>query len=63
VDDVLARRTRAVILNARAAAEMAPAVAELLAGELDREPGWAADQVEEFRRIADGYRPSPARPV
>src|SRR6185503_2974897 len=33
VEDVLARRTRALFLNARAAVEMAPRVAELLARE------------------------------
>ena len=36
VEDVLARRTRALFLNARAALAMAPAVADLMASEL----GW-----------------------
>ena len=35
VEDVLARRTRALFLNARAAEAMAPAVARLMAPELD----------------------------
>ena len=38
VEDVLARRTRALFLNARAAEAMAPAVARLLGAEL----GWDA---------------------
>ena len=55
VEDVLARRTRALFLDARAAAAMAPAVAALLAEELGRPPGWAAAQVAEFRALAAGY--------
>ena len=42
VDDVLARRTRALFLNARAAIEMAPAVARLMAAELGDERRVAA---------------------
>ncbi|HSM60128.1 MAG TPA: glycerol-3-phosphate dehydrogenase C-terminal domain-containing protein, partial [Longimicrobiales bacterium] len=55
VDDVLARRTRALLLDARAAREAAPAVAGLLAEELRRDGAWAAAQVEAFQAIADGY--------
>ena len=40
LDDVLARRTRALIQNARAAAEAAPLIAALLAPEL----GWTEEQ-------------------
>lgn len=55
VDDVLARRVRGLLFDARAAMEAAPAVAELLARELDRDEGWAALQVEAFRELAAGY--------
>jgi glycerol-3-phosphate dehydrogenase len=55
VDDVLARRTRALPLDAKAAIEMAPAVAKLMAGELGRDADWEARQVEEFQAIAQGY--------
>jgi glycerol-3-phosphate dehydrogenase len=55
VEDVLARRTRALFLDARAATAMAPAVAALLAEELGRPPGWAAAQVAEFGALATGY--------
>ncbi|MCG6923293.1 MAG: FAD-dependent oxidoreductase, partial [Acidobacteria bacterium] len=55
VEDVLARRTRALFLEARAAIEVAPRVAELLAGELERDEAWARAQVEEFRALAEGY--------
>jgi glycerol-3-phosphate dehydrogenase len=55
VDDVLSRRTRALFLEARAAIEIAPRVAELHARELRRDAGWARAQVEEFRAQAEGY--------
>ena len=55
VDDVLARRTRAILLNARAAIEMAPAVAELLAAELRRDEAWRERQVTDFTSIARNY--------
>lgn len=57
VDDYLSRRARATVLNARAAIQMAPAVAHLLAGELGRDDGWADAQVREFGKIAAGYLP------
>lgn len=56
VEDVLARRLRALFLNARAAHDMAPQVAELLASELQRDTAWAAAQVEQFRSVARAYR-------
>lgn len=56
VEDVLARRTRALFLNARAALEAAPVVAELMASEL----GWKVEvkekQLSDFREIAANYR-------
>ncbi len=55
VDDALARRTRALQLNARAALEMAPAAARLMAVELGRDQEWEADQVEAFQELARGY--------
>ncbi|HEY7120790.1 MAG TPA: glycerol-3-phosphate dehydrogenase/oxidase [Tepidisphaeraceae bacterium] len=55
VDDVLARRTRALYLNARAAVEMAPAVAALLAAELHRDDSWQSEQIDEFSEIAKHY--------
>ncbi len=55
VEDVLARRTRALFLNARAALEMAPTVAALMARELGCDKVWEARQVEEFRATAQGF--------
>jgi glycerol-3-phosphate dehydrogenase len=55
VDDVLARRTRALLLDARAAVEIAPEVARLMSSELGRDRAWADDQVVQFRAIAQRY--------
>ena len=55
VEDVLARRTRALLLNAAAAVEMAPAVARLMATELRRDEAWQTGQVEAFRSLARNY--------
>ena len=59
VDDVLARRTRALFLNARAARAMAPAVARLMARELGRDESWQRRQLQEFDRIAAGFVVNP----
>jgi glycerol-3-phosphate dehydrogenase len=55
VEDVLARRTRALFLDARAAAESAPRVAALLAAELGRDDAWRDEQVRAFQTLASGY--------
>jgi glycerol-3-phosphate dehydrogenase len=55
VEDVLARRTRALFLNAREAIAMAPQVAELMAQELGQDSAWAAAQVRKFEETARGY--------
>jgi glycerol-3-phosphate dehydrogenase len=55
VEDVLARRTRALLLNARASIEAAPLVARLLARELGRDEAWAAAQVRAYTALARGY--------
>ncbi len=52
LDDVLARRTRALYLNAPAALTMAPAVARLMAKELGRNEAWQQRQVSDFQQIA-----------
>ena len=55
VEDALSRRTRSLLLDARAAMECAEPVAALLAKELNRDQAWQRAQVEEFRRLAAGY--------
>ncbi len=55
VEDVLSRRSRSLLLDARAAISVAPEVARLMAGELGRDEAWEAAQVEAFSDLASGY--------
>jgi len=55
LEDVLARRTRALFLNAGAATAMAKPAAKLLARELQRDQAWIAAQVSEFSKLAEQY--------
>lgn len=57
VEDVLSRRTRALLLDARASVAAAPVVAELLATELGRSRAWQQTQIAEYAALAAGYLP------
>ena len=65
VGDVLARRTRLLLLDAAGSIQAAPAVAACLAAELGRDDAWIDAQVQEYERRARGYclahEPGPAR--
>jgi glycerol-3-phosphate dehydrogenase len=56
VEDVLARRTRALFLNAHAAIQMARPVAALMAAELHQSAAWVESQVTAFTQLATQYR-------
>jgi glycerol-3-phosphate dehydrogenase len=58
VEDVLARRTRALLLDARASLEAAPTVAEIMAVELGRSEQWKEAQIKEYTSLAKGYLPA-----
>lgn len=55
VEDVLARRTRTLLLDARASIEMAPAVARIMADTLGRDAAWIDEQVTAYTQLAKGY--------
>jgi glycerol-3-phosphate dehydrogenase len=55
VEDILARRTRSLLLHARASIAMAPRVAELMARELGQDSAWQEAQVSAFTELAKGY--------
>jgi glycerol-3-phosphate dehydrogenase len=55
VDDVLARRSRSLLFDARASIDAARRVAEIMAAELERDASWVGLQVETFAGIASGY--------
>jgi glycerol-3-phosphate dehydrogenase len=56
VDDVLARRSRALFLNASAAISVAPLVARRMARLLGHDRTWEETQVTSFERLAAGYQ-------
>ena len=55
VEDVLARRTRCLLLDARASVDAAPAVAALLADQLGKDAAWQTQQVAHYSTLARGY--------
>jgi glycerol-3-phosphate dehydrogenase len=55
VEDFLARRTRALFLDAKASINMAPKVAELMAKELHKNSAWIKEQIDSFNEVAQGY--------
>ena len=55
VEDVLARRTRALLLNARASMAAAPRVAQIMAEELSLSREWQVEQVAAYNHLAEGY--------
>ena len=57
VEDVLARRTRALFINAQAALDVAPVVATWMAKELGRDKSWEADQLAKFTETARCFLP------
>ena len=59
VEDVLARRVRALFLDAQAAIDMASKVAQLMAGELKRDEDWIKNQVAAFNNVAGKYLLTP----
>lgn len=57
VADFLSRRSRVLLLDAKTAMEMAPAVAERMMKELNHNQEWATDQIEQFNALAKTYIP------
>jgi glycerol-3-phosphate dehydrogenase len=55
LEDVLARRHRALFLDAGAALAVAPAVASIMAAELGRDGGWETAELERFAALARQY--------
>lgn len=55
VEDFLARRIRILFMDARAAIDMAPEVAEMMARELGKDKDWIENQISEFVELANRY--------
>jgi glycerol-3-phosphate dehydrogenase len=55
VEDVLARRTRALLLDAKASIEIASEVARLMARELGYDANWEKEQTDSYTELAKEY--------
>ncbi|PKQ62288.1 FAD-dependent oxidoreductase [Labilibaculum filiforme] len=55
VEDILSRRTRCLLLDAKESIAMAPKVASLLAKELGYDKQWEENQVKEYKELASRY--------
>ncbi|MEO6682680.1 MAG: glycerol-3-phosphate dehydrogenase/oxidase [Ginsengibacter sp.] len=55
VEDVLARRTRLLFLDAQEAINLASKVAEIMQLELGRDNVWKINQIDTFTKLAMGY--------
>jgi glycerol-3-phosphate dehydrogenase len=56
VEDVLARRTRALLLDAKESSRIAQPVAVLMAAALKKDAAWIDQQVHSFRELATHYQ-------
>jgi glycerol-3-phosphate dehydrogenase len=55
VEDILSRRTRCLLLDAKESIAMAPKVASLMAKELAYDKQWEENQVKEYKELASQY--------
>jgi len=55
IEDFLARRTRLLLLNAKASIEVAPIIAKYMAIELGKDKEWEKNQVQQFTILAKNY--------
>jgi len=55
VEDVLARRTRTLLLDANESIRIAPEVAEIMAGALGKNKTWIDEQVKDYTEVARNY--------
>ena len=55
VEDVLSRRTRCQLLDARESMRIAPETAAIMAQEMGRDKGWISDQVALYNTVTTNY--------
>ncbi len=56
LEDLLARRTRALFLDAAASEEMASASADIMAEELGFDEQWKKSELEEYSELVKNYK-------
>ncbi|MGN6416342.1 MAG: FAD-dependent oxidoreductase [Pseudobacter sp.] len=55
VEDVLSRRTRALLLDAKESMRIAPEVAAVMADAMGKDDTWIKEQVEAYKNLAEKY--------
>jgi len=55
VEDILSRRTRALLLDAKESIKIAPEIAKIVAKELGYSKDWETGQIMSFTNLAKGY--------
>jgi glycerol-3-phosphate dehydrogenase len=55
LEDMLARRTRALFLDAAASLEMASGVANIMEEELGFDEQWKKTELEEYAKLVENY--------
>ncbi len=55
VEDILSRRTRAILLDAKESIRLAPAVATIMAAEMNKDEKWVEGQMKIFNDVAKNY--------
>jgi len=58
VEDALSRRTRALLLDAKASIESASLVANMMAKEMGKNENWIKEQIDSFISVAKNYLPT-----
>jgi glycerol-3-phosphate dehydrogenase len=62
VEDFLSRRTRALLLDAKAAIESAQLVATIMAKEMQENDDWIKNEIDNFNSVAKNYLPASKKP-
>lgn len=57
-EDFLSRRTRQLLLDAKAAIDHAPLVCRLMAGQMKKDENWIKEQIDTFSTLAKKYIPA-----
>jgi glycerol-3-phosphate dehydrogenase len=57
VEDILARRTRLLFLDVKAAINAAPIIAKQMAGVLNKDDNWMQMEIDNFMQVAKNYLP------
>ena len=54
-EDVLSRRTRALLLDARESIRISPLVVQVMAEEMHKDESWIKEQIKMFKEVAANY--------